>query len=368
MPLTIPATRAPRGAVRRRMLLAPLCVVIFAGCVEEPVAPHVPVPPKDATPLFWSLRNDHRAVTLSTVAPHDTLRIRAVPHDGAGRPLSLEGSVTYASTQPTRAVVSDAGLIRAIAPGTNIFVISTFVVGNVRHVDTTVVNVTTHASPSTAVRFSVQPVAPDSARWFVEGAESLLGINKRLPLRIENAAGQPITGVAVRYTSSDPALVPINAFNGAIASKRLGRATFTAEATIYGTKWADSVEFEFDWMVYGYVQVIDQENKSHGLPIRLGISPSIFRIGKGGAVAFQNSAGMPVGIVFDDPTHVEERTSLGCPLIVDVGGRGNIAPFGDAIFSLAHCRSRRFPVPGVYTYRSTRDGATGTIIVEESAL
>jgi hypothetical protein len=354
------------------MLVAPLCVAMFTGCLDDAVAPHVPAPPADATPLFWGLRNDHRAVTLSTAAPYDTLRIRAVPHDGAGRALSLEGAkVTYTSAQPSRAVVSDSGIIRAIAPGTNIYVISQLVVNNVRHVDTTVVNVTTHATPPAVALFSSAPVAPDSARWVMHHDElSLLpGFSKRLPLRIEDAAGRPITGVAVRYSSSDPVLAPIVPFTGEIKSKRLGRATFTAEATIYGTTWKDSVEFVFDWPPYSAVSIYKHRQSSPDVPPSLYYDPTYVRIGKGGTVAFRSYAQMAVQVEFDDPTHVEERTTLRCAYAaVDPGGSGNIALFGDATISLNHCRSRRFPVPGVYKFRVTPGGPTGTIVVEESAL
>lgn len=366
--LTIRAQRPLRGAVLRKLLLAPVCAATFAGCVDDAVAPHVPTPPADATPLFWGLRNDHRAVTLSTVAPYDTLRIRAVPHDAAGRPLSLEGTITYTSAQPARAVVSDAGLIRAIAPGTNVYVISELVAGNVRHVDTTVVNVTTHATPPTVARFSAQPVAPDSARWVIHHGEMpLIGFDKRLPLKIEDAAGTPVTGVAVRYTSSDPALAPIHPLTGALLSKRVGRATFTAEATIYGTRWKDSVEFAFDWPAYWSVSIYNH-NMGTPKPPSFYYDPTYVRIGKGGTVAFRSYAMVPVEVEFDDPTHVEERTTLRCAYAaVDPGGRGNIASFGDATINLNHCRSRRFPVPGVYKFRVLPGGPVGTIVVEDSA-
>lgn len=370
MQLTTRVLCTRRGVLRRSILLAPLGAAFLAGCMDEAVAPHTPVPPADVTPLFWSLRNDHRAVTLSTVAPHDTLRIRAVPHDGAGRPLNLPGSVTYTSSQPSRVVVNDAGLIRAISPAAGVYVISEVVAGNVRHVDTTVVNVTTVPSPPTVARFSAQPVAPDSARWVVHHGElAFLGYHKRLPLRIEDAAGTPITGVAVRHTSSDPALVPISPLDGTIMAWRTGRATFTAEATIYGTTWKDSVEFEFDWPIYGAVNVFNRDFGNSDKPPSLYYDPTYVRIGKGGTVAFRNYSRLEISVEFDDPTHVEEPTTLRCAFATnDLGGRGNIAPFGDGTFNANNCRSRRFPVPGVYKFRVTPGGPIGTIVVEESAL
>jgi hypothetical protein len=369
MSFPIRASRTIGRARHRFSLLAPLYAALFAGCVDDAIAPHVPAPPTDVTPLFWYLRNDHRAVTLSTVAPYDTLRIRAVPHDGAGRPMSLEGELTYRSSQPARVEVSADGLIRAVTAGTNVYVISTFAAANLRHVDTTVVNVTTRASPAPVARFSVQPVPPDSTHWAIhhDVLASLPGYQKRPPLRVDDASGAPITGVAVRYTSSDPRLVPIHSFNGEIKSRRLGRATFTAEATIYGTTWRDSLELDFDWPPMGWVSMWNAAGQ--GAEPRIEPWPAIVRIKKGGTVVFSNDMPTTVGVVFDDPAQVVERTSLGCPSMVDPGGNGNIEPFNDSPYKgFQNCRSRRFPVTGVYTFRLTPSGATGKVIVEESAL
>lgn len=350
----------------RGRLLAPLCAAMIAGCADPAVAPHVPAPPKDATTLFWRLENDHRAVNLSMAAPYDTLRIRAVPHDGAGRPLSLDGSLTFTSSEPARVRVSADGLIRAVAPGANVFVVSTLVADNVRHVDTTIVSVTASATPLKVARFSVQPVAPDSARWAVhhDWQTFVPGYTKMLPLRVEDATGARITGVAVRYTSSDPMLAPINATTGEIKSKRTGRAMFTAEATIHGKRWRDSVEFRFDWPVHAWAVAIDKA--APGAAPRIEFDPAIQRISKGGAVTFHNFSTSAIGITFDDPTNVVERQVLGCVIFPDQGGSGNIAPFGGGTPNLfLNCRSRRFPVPGVYTFRTTVGGGIGTIIVED---
>ena len=288
-----------------------------------------------------------------------------------GRPLDLEGTPTYVSSQPGYVLVSADGLVKAIAPRTNVYVIASLVAGNVRHVDTTVVNVTAVASPPTVAFFSVQPVAPDSTRWAIhqDPIGLIPGFVKQPPLRIQAAGGTPITGVAVRYTSSDPVLAPIHSFNGEIKSKRTGRVTFTAEATIYGTTWRDSVEYEFDWPAMGWAQVFSSAKA--GEPPILYAAVPVIRIGKGGTVAFTNAVDIPVGIVFDDPTHVAATTSLQCPPaagLLPQTGSGDIPPFGGGPLNLLkNCQSRRFPVPGVYTYRSTPAGATGTIIVEETA-
>ena len=368
MPSIIRAPHAVGRVLRRCLFLAPVCAAMLAGCVDDVVAPHVPARPADATPLYWSLRNDHRAVTLSIAAPHDTLRIRAVPLDGAGKPLILDGAATYTSSQPARVQVSADGLIRAIAPGTNVYVISSLASGNTRHVDTTIVTVTSLASPPAVGEFSVQPVPPDSARWTV--FHNLLtltpGYTKRLPLHVRDAAGNPIPGVAVRYTSSDPEQVPIGSFTGEIKAKGHGRATFAAEATIYGAKWVDSVEFAFDWPVATWMLVGNAAPP--GAEPRLFADPSSVRIARGGTVTFMSLIEIPVGIEFDDPTNVEERTTLRCPVFPDMGGRGNIATFGGGPANfLLNCRSRRFPVPGEYTFRITPSGGTGRIVVEDRA-
>jgi len=365
-------TRFPRAldrALRRAVLLAPLGAALLAGCVDDTIAPHVPVSPQDATSLYWKLRNDHAAATLSTVAPYDTLRIRALPRDAMGRPLNLEGEITFTTSQPSRVQVSADGLVRAIAPGTNIVVVATLATGNLRHSDTTYVNVTTQVTPPTVGSFSAQPVPPDSARWTIH--HDFLSFNpayvKRLPLRIADANGKPITGLAVRYRSSDPVGVPINPTTGEIKSKRRGRYAFTAEATIYGKTWKDSVDFEFSWPVLAWIIPADRSGTAKG-GSGIVLDPGSARIAQGGAVVFVPATEYPVGIVFDDPTHVEQTTGLGCVLFPDQGGRGDIAPFGGApVNPFLNCRSRRFPVPGVYRFRTVPGDVRGEIHVEAAA-
>jgi hypothetical protein len=58
--------------------------------------------------------------------------------------------------------------------------------------------------------------------------------------------------------------------------------------------------------------------------------------------------------------------------VEDVGGTGNIAPFGVAQdstnrLSADNCRSRGFPTPGTYTYHSTLTGVQGRVIVADPA-
>src|SRR5690348_7928741 len=137
-------------------------VLVFASCGSDAVAP---TPTSNPTALYWALTLDHHAVTLATTSPYDTSRLTATPRDPSGAPLSVPIAVTYQSTDLAHVGVSPEGVLQAVAPASQIQVIATLSLGNVTHVDTAVVNVTTDSAPPVLTTFSIHPVPPDSAIW-----------------------------------------------------------------------------------------------------------------------------------------------------------------------------------------------------------
>lgn len=376
-------SRRPRRGLATPGFLLPFLGLVF-GCGEAVAPYHEPVATEIAG-LYWALTIDHQAVTLSTVAPYDTLRLTATPRDADGGSLAASGTVTFRSSDEARVQVGADGLIRALKAGTNVKVIAELTAGNVRHADTVTVNVTTVAAPPTLASLSIHPVPPDSARWPADfagvGSDGLEGLppvvlqlalpvifGKTLTIRAMDTSGHAISGLAVQITSSDETVAAYtsNLFGGpAVRPRRPGTTAFIATATAYGVTRTDTLPFTIT-MPGLAVLILQSPAATPGGTASVGVDPAEVTINRDGVAVWLNATGRPVDLVFDDSTDVAESPwQCGDD---DPGGAGNVAAFGDATgntASAANCRMRRFPVAGVYTYRSTTTGAAGRIVVTD---
>jgi plastocyanin len=82
-------------------------------------------------------------------------------------------------------------------------------------------------------------------------------------------------------------------------------------------------------------------------------------IATGGTIQWMNRTGQPADLTFDDPSNVTEDPACLC-------GAGDVPPFGstDPNDFAANRVSRRFPVPGTYTYHSSAVQGNGTVVVQ----
>lgn len=350
-----PGTRSGLPSVA---LLAPLLL----GCGGDAVAPTRIQGGRGAASLYWALALDHKGITLSNAPPYDTLTITATPRDGKGLPLPALGAVTYRSTDLEHVRVSPDGLLQAVRAGAGVRVIAELATGNVRHADTAIVNVTDDPAPRPMASFSIQLPPSDSARWPMEGAEVVFGLVKVIAAHAADADGDSIRGLSVHYASSDTTVATIDPITGRLEGMRPGHVTLSAAATAYGSSMTDSLQFTITMPLFQWVQITTDTSAGSGAHFQ----PSEIRITPGGTIMWLNRSRQPVDVMFDDPANVAERTTLRCYLPGDPGGVGDIPAFGDTtgnIFSPPNCRSRRFPVPGTYTYQSTLTGATGRVVV-----
>ena len=331
----------------------------------ESVAPTVPSAPGDVSQSFWDVALDEHAVTLALVPPYDTIKLTATPRDGLGQPLADLGEVKYRPLDSLRVQVSPDGLVKALRTGTNIRVVAELAVDNVRHADTVFINITA-GTPRLPASFSIDPIPPDSAKWAMNGV-GVIG-SKTIAARVADEAQVPITGLAVAYTSSDPLKATVNRNTGVVSGGiQPGHLQFYASAMAYGVRVADTVDFTITMPLGWQVSFKQSPLRDGGLVF----VPHESVIAPGGAIEFFNSSLTPVDVTFDDPTLVVERNPTGvrCPFGVDSGGVGNILPFGGQDVRInfpGNCKSRRFPTPGVYPFRSTLNGATGRIIVTDA--
>lgn len=342
--------------------IAAALVLVVSGCaVDAGVAP----PPRVNDPhVYWALTLDHHAVTMSTVAPYDTIRLTATPRTADGTPIDTLPAPTFTSLDLERAEVSADGLVHVIETGNSIPVVATLVVGNLRHSDTAFINVTDVTTPPVLDTFSIHPVPPDSAKT---GAEKLI-----VPLAT-TADGTPITGLSVYYTVSDPTTATIDRALGQLAPVRAGQVTVIASATAYGVTKADTVTYKIGNPLAGILNITAQKNAS-GQTIN-GFKPNELLLGPGAAVLVVNLTGVATDVTFDDPTNVVPDSAYCVPPYTTIAptlcGGGNVEAFAKDTtdpYGITALRWRRFPVPGTYHYHSTIFGTTGTIVVSDDTL
>ncbi len=350
---------------RRRLAIRPLLAgatalaLLAAGCAPD--AAVAPPPLINDPNMYWALTLDHHAVTMSTVAPYDTIHLTATPRTSDGTPIDTLPAPTFTSLDLERAEVSADGLVHVIEIGNRIPVVATLLVGNLRHADTAFINVTDATSPPVLDTFSIHPVPPDSAKT---------GVAKLIQSRATTADGTPITGLSVYFTVSDFTTASIDRVLGRLSPVRAGEVTVIASATAYGVTKADTVRYRIGNPVTAFVSVAAMRDAS-GRAIN-GFKPNSLLIGPGGTVTIANQTGVATDLTFDDPTNIVPDSAYCVPpytaLAPALCAGGNVDAFAkDANdpYGLTALRVRRFPVPGTYHYHSTIFGTSGTIVVTD---
>ncbi len=172
------------------------------------------------------------AVTSLTVSPNtyslvigQTRTLTPVVVRPAGAPTAV---LTYGTTTPAVALVSSAGLITAIAPGTASITVTATAPGNTNFAATTISEVVTvTVAPAVA---SVQ-VTPGTAAI-------MPGTTQQLATTVRDSTGAELTGRAVTWSTSSAAVATVSA-TGLVTAIAVGTATITA--TVGGVPGAMSV-------------------------------------------------------------------------------------------------------------------------------
>jgi hypothetical protein len=330
--------------------------LVFAGCGTRDAV--VGPPPRTDAGQFWALTLNYHAITLSTVAPHDTIRLTATPRDAAGNPLRGLPTPAFRSNDLARVTVDSQGVVHAVKAGAEVHVIASLEMGSVTLADTAAVNVTTLASPPTLALLSIHPAPGDSAETSIDQPLTL-------PTYALDSSGAPISGLAVDYRASDNKTARIDRYSGLIQGVYPGHVTLTATATAYGVTKADTVLYVMGWPVYSTLSIVPQITKT-GQSVN-GFLPNHMTLGAGATVLFGNETFALTDVTFDNPAAVDSSAlycfyaQFGFPWLC---ATGNIAPFAnDTTILGSDLRARSFPVPGTYLYHSTIFGTTGKIVV-----
>jgi hypothetical protein len=341
--------------------LAVLLTIMSSGCASD--AAVAPPPLIDDPQMYWALTLDHRAVTLSTAAPYDTIRLTATPRTADGTPLMGVPAPTFKSLDLDRVVVSADGLVRAIKSGTKVPVLATLTVGDISHVDTAYLNITTIAAPPVLATLSIHPAPGDSAKI-------AMNRNKFFAAKAMTADSTLIFGLAIDYRSLDQTVATIDRSFGLMRTVRPGHVTLIASATAYGVTRADTVLFTVGYPVSLFVSV-EQRTTTDGRTVNVFV-PDRLEIGPGGSIVFANATGVATDITFDDPTNVMQADEYCGPFYAATApwlcASGNIESFtSDPSGGLEAWRARSFPVPGTFNFRSTIFGTTGTVVVVDES-
>ncbi|HEX6535713.1 MAG TPA: hypothetical protein VF041_14040 [Gemmatimonadaceae bacterium] len=359
------APTARRPLVMRRpsaRCVAAAMVLAAAGCATD--AAVAPSPLVNDPHMYWALTLDRHAITMSTVAPYDTIRLTATPRTSDGTPIDSLPAPTFTSLDLDHAQVSADGLVHVIAAGEEIPVVATLTVGNLRHADTAFINVDTLAAPPVLDTFSIHPDPTDSAK-------TALYTTKTIVPRVTTADGTPITGLSVYYTVSDPTTARIDRTMGLLTPVRAGPVTVIATATAYGVTKADTLPFTIGHIVFVELDVIAEKNAS-GQTVN-GFKQNQLVLGPGATVLIINATGVATDLTFDDPSNIVadpfycDNFSALNPALCDSGSVEAFAQDPDDQFGLTGLRVRRFPVPGTYHYHSTIFGTSGTIVVADES-
>ncbi|HEY9479988.1 MAG TPA: hypothetical protein VIP79_07850, partial [Gemmatimonadaceae bacterium] len=352
-----------------------ITTAVLAGCGGlEPVAPYSPT--TDPAALFMALTLDHRAINLAAVAPYDELQLTATPRDARGEPMSGLPAPTFRSSDTTRVWVTPDGMLQARKSGKNIRVFAELVAdGNVRHVDTAIVNVTASTTPPMLDRLQIQP-AGGEAVWYMQTFSNASGrgqilfslsgrsFQSGLTVSALDSTGASITGLALEYESLDPEIAEVSR-RGSVATRQPGEVRAVARTSAYGVTKADTMVFTVTVPVINGVLV--EPGPSNGPP-RVGATT--VRIRPGGYVFWTNQTADSVSVSFDDPASAAQIadicSGIGGAYPVHCGS-GNIPPFMSTTNNFFEdTRGRQFMEPGSYAFRIEPLGVTGLVIVSET--
>lgn len=356
-----------RRLLRQSTLLFPL----LAGCGSDDVV----APTDTALAPFWSLSLNHEAITLGLQAGLDTLRLVATPVGPNGAPIDGLGTVSFTTTNLNAVSIGADGLLTGHEATPGVTIVAFLTARGVTHADTATVAVTDDPGARRLGTFSIQPVAPDSAKFAV-GGTYLEGYRNLTPTLLDTD-GNPMEGIPVRYQSLDNTTGVIDTWSSTITGLRPGYFDIVANATVYGERFTDTLHYRI-----GYPGVVKPNiyGKMYAYLIyEIGtFYPQSLTVGTGAVVELQysmGSYGYQADMIFDDPAGLDSvpeqyacvTYGLACGDVGSIEAFGPSDQFSYSDYDENRTRARRFTQPGVYPYHSQLWGTTGTIIVVDES-
>lgn len=225
-----------------RLILSVIAIVAVSSCsVQEIKQPY-----RSGENDFWDVLVNHRAVTMATVAPFDTITLTATPRNYLGHKIVIEGTVSYWSGDKALKVDS-TGMVKALGVVTTAWVFASYSYGGMTHTDSVLFKVTAGAPSIEAGLLSLELAPGDSAKHAVGVPDGIFGTtpsDKRPAVSLISTLNTKMTGFPIRYSTSDSTIMRVNQTTGAMRGLRPdSRAYLRAEATVYGKELKDSIEY-----------------------------------------------------------------------------------------------------------------------------
>jgi hypothetical protein len=349
-------------------------VLAMSACSSSDVSN--PVTP-DPAHTYRSLTLQSHAITMSTVAPYDTLQLVATVNSGVGTPLEGAPAPTFITTDSS-VRVSSTGLLTARAARSGVKVIAALVYQGVRLADTAVITVTNVATPQRATRLTVQPQTGEDATLptptqfsAIYGASG----TKMLDVQVQDGNQTVIPEALVALQLSTPfeatffgssvstsGSVEID-FDPAVSHP--GVVVVSAAATIYGVTLHDTLRLTLTnpkLAIFSLQsQTVSGDTPGSTRTTYSMVPGAPVPIEVGGVVWWWNQNADSLDIVFDNPNLASADNNF-----LNTGS-GNISPFSGCDGFLDQCQNvyaRQFNAPGTVHFHSLKTGVSGTIVVQ----
>lgn len=289
-----------------------------------------------------------------------------------GNQLTVEGTPTFRSTDTTKAKVSAAGVVTAIAAGT------ASIIGTLQDIPGFTNSTSVTRADTTIFTITAAPVALGnialSGRTTGTANTVAAGGTLALTTAITNSAGAAVTTVGrPQYYSSNPAIATVST-TGTVSGVEKGNATIFATITVGGVSKTTSFDVIVTAPITGTVAItpVTSGTGTVFFPGSLTVSATQAKVqgAAGAVVAFAVTAGTFTAT--STPNNVQcfnvtFATPSAAGAVAPSTNSGNIGvgAVGSADPPLCSgTQSRLFTTPGTYTFTSTTNSASGTIIVE----
>lgn len=357
------------------------------GCASDTTGP-AQIPPAQ---LYYQLTLDQHAITLALTPPYDTVTLVATARAATGDSLPGGNTVYTVAARggfpDTNVTVSANGILRAIAPDAEVFVIARQTRGQVTLEDTALVMVNPVNPVPRPATLTLQ--ANPYIFGFLPSYE-LNGVIQFVP-SVVDSQGVTLSNVAISEASATPTILVLTEgvktwWTGELSAPFVrgpaapGHARVVATATVYGVRLTGTLPFVVGWQRHTVVDIVPHVPAGSRTPLGV-FTPLDDTIAAGGVVYWRND--LPgydsVDVVFDDPAAAQavdsasnldgfaQNFSGGAGWVIPQQGGGNIPPFAPVDTTLGNdtlgVRARSFSAVGAYPYHSVRYGTRGVIHV-----
>jgi hypothetical protein len=345
------------------------------ACSDLPIHPIR----KDLADQLWDVRIEPRAITMSTVAPYDTITLRTIAWNGVGDTITDDLEVRYHSVTDTTVRISDDGVltVRTRTNTRGIKIVASVTYNKATRTDTATVVVTTEPTPPRIIDSIVLETVDNLTREPTPPVWSIAGLTAPLIVPRVLSNGATVSNVPLSYTSSDQAIILVDPWTGAVTPQLKGTAHITATTTWYGTTYKKTLDVRVIGPLNGTFRIHERIPRGSDTAVVV-ITPQEIELEVGAYITWLNERQRPVEIIFDDPTHVEQFTGpimqyyqticlfLGRLCNVGQSGGNVIIPAPNPeVDPSTPLDIRYIAVPGTYRFR-TESGGTGTIIIKSS--